>query len=262
MNKDKRILGVSARTFWVYLIALVISIGLIALGFIKYCCFATWANMFMSVGESGIGGVFLAYFIELANNKRDDKNKAEYRIELFNSAKLTLNWLIRQMFWAYNRIEIEFLKKRDNGNVYQMQLGTFIDKFGVFADYLDTQYGYYDKNKQTIDTMLESVKYKIDSAHRSFASIANKYASIEKSELFSYVEINVLQAIAMELDSTGSNAVIAYSIQEAFNDLFVIREFSPLKEMTLYYKNKKVCFDTFKSDAITEEDKKNAIELK
>ena len=262
---NKKILGV--YNFLVYLIGCLVSIAFIAIGFIKEEAFKDWAEVFLYVGTGGIGAVVLAYFIELSNNKRDDKNKTQHRSEMLASSKFYLYLLIERMFWAYNRIEIEVLKKRKNENTYKMRLDVFIEKLEKFAKDIDkNSYAFLcSGDDKIISNLLNCTESKIEMFKNQIVLLSDKFRVAEKSEFFSKQEIDELTSVAIVLNDfiyTYSGwATNLYCIKGAFDSLFKIKEFLELKDMMLFYQDKTVSFKVLHNIGISEEDKQNAIEL-
>ena len=114
----KKILGVSKGNFWIYIVGLVVSGGLIGVYFIEpENCVLT---VLMSIGASLVGAIVLAYFIELSNNKVQQKNKDEVRRTKTILLLRQAGFVFERTIWYYFRLLFDVLHKENKDKCHEI----------------------------------------------------------------------------------------------------------------------------------------------
>lgn len=251
-EKKKTILGVIKSNLVIYIFGLIVSIIFIAISFI-FSAENNWRAIFSGTGASGIGAVFLGYFIELSNTKHANMIKNEFRMQklslLIFSTKHTLK---RVMYW-YFRLSFEVFNesgKDECCNISYTELWEELNKQSeAWGEY------YYNESK-TIDVK-HSIKIskfyaalygEIKTLSETIKHTSSAIQPFEINGYFSGEDISNLNAAALIANHILHNECYldSESVKSFFEFILKIKELSFLKESELFYKNNSTAIITKK----------------
>ena len=223
----------------VYFTALIICVGLIYLSFFN-CFSSEWQTLFVSLGASGVASVFLAFFIEMSNEKVNTTRRLAMRhnklISVVKQTEVSAEQII--MFYFEFREEI---------------LGYVDDKCHIIT--LPQLIVELKKLKEQWPQIIEKIKNKEDATEKYqklneninswMRGIASKIDYIEKS-LYQYEaqgyftnrEVSSLLHAKKQLGSLDSNTDIINvdKYNGAIIHLLTLPEFFYLKDTSFYCK--------------------------
>ena len=238
MKKDKKHLHFNSSNWLVYLIASIVSLGFIGLGFIQSKCFSAWATVFLSVGTSGIGAVALAFFIELSNNKIQDKKIQEFRKNQLSGLLSNLKFLFNRTVWYFIICFSILDKNYSSTQHYVINYQNLWEKFGElhkkYNDLLSNE-TLNEKSHNEISKINKNIVPRYKSTINTLSTINSSIVFFESQGYFSHEEVVSLQLVENLLNSIFDDGTMIYEdFNQVFENIIEIKEFEELKNLKIY----------------------------
>lgn len=244
-EKKKTILGVIKSNLVIYIFGLIVSMIFIAISFI-FSAENNWRAILDGIGASGIGAVFLGYFIELSNIKHANMIKNEIRMQKLSMLAFSTKHTLKRVAYWYFRMSFEVFNetgKDECCNITYAELWEELNKQSeAWGEY------FYSETKTTDVTLgIKASKFYAalsNEIKQLSETIKNTSAAIQPFEVngyFSGEDITNLNAAALMANHVLHNEYYldSESVKSFFEFVLNIKELSSLKESELYYmKNK------------------------
>ena len=187
----KKIMGIRQANFVIYVVGFIISASLIGLYFIKPCL--PILIVFCSIGASGIGAVLLAYFIDLSNEFRNEKNKQELTRKIFSLLIFFFDEYINETKKCIEKIYSIIGKQKIDIDNYE-ELKNFVND--IILEY------YLQENEKTVklSNILLNLENILLQINKIISDIISNFIIIFQLDILDNKKIELLKTIGTEID--------------------------------------------------------------
>lgn len=245
---EKRIFGIKASLFNIFLITFCISIDLILIYFINPK--NTLFNVSMGIGASLIGAVFLAFLLEFNDNKINNEKIKVFRKEKFNLIK---SYLTRAIEMIIRKFYILYYNELDKNKIYALKYSDIKEiLINKFIDYDIYNYENNNFNQQTINMYNDGFSI-LDTIINMVNKIIAQDDLLIINEILSKEEIEKLRTTTVNIPVVNNNSLelTIYNATFVIDQLLDIKEMSELKNYYGIYSVKdhrmSICNDNKKS---------------
>lgn len=208
------------RNFIIYIVALVISIACIGIGFIEDPCFETWATVFISIGTSEFGAVLLAFFIERSNNKRQRMRIKAFRKNQIKKFLFDLKFVLNRTVWYFMK-SFSLLDRSYSANQYYVlsydeiwkRYKDLNDKYNILLS--DNNF-FYGKIKDTIYNITNNIVSYYRTLLDSVKDINATIVIYEGQGYFNHNEVLIFQCAMSYLYFFNNDGTMQYDYFKPF----------------------------------------------
>lgn len=237
----KKILGVSKGSFWIYLVGLILSGVSIRVYFIEpENCVLT---VLMSIGASLVGAIVLAYFIELSNNKVQQKNKDEVRRTKTILLLRQAGFVFERTVWYYFRLLFDVLHKENKDKCHRITYQELWEELSRVSQEIFNQFNANEEYSFEDYTAYQQLNEIIVGYYKSLIvyveDIEKDIGVFEAAGYFSHEETNTISAIKNLLSSINVSNDAFKNVFELIIDLRV-EEARSIQYLPYYWKDGEV----------------------
>ena len=231
----------------VYLLFLLGSILFIHLGRVMHIRCDFYADVFLYVGTGGVSAVALAFFIELSNNKIQNKKIQEFRKNQLCGLLSNLTFILNRTAWYFIRCFSVLDKNYSATQYYVLGYKELWETFGELYKKYNNLMANDAINDKTYNEISKYNKHIISyyrNAINTTAIINSSIVFFESQGYFSHTETDILKSSENLLNLIFDDGTMIYEdFKQFFDNIIEINEFKVLENLKFYAYNNRIEYE-------------------